>query len=46
MTVRVGTVEVECSVEELVEKINPVSLRVLECKPEVSRGGRGRKGYS
>ena len=39
VTVRVGTVEVDCSVEELVEEIDPVSLRVLECKPEVSRGG-------
>ena len=35
MTVSVGTVEVECSVEELVGKIDPVSLRVLERKPEV-----------
>ena len=33
VTVRVGTAEVECSVEELVEKIDPVSLRVLERKP-------------
>ena len=31
VTVRVGTVEVDCSVKE----IDPVSLRVLECKPEV-----------
>ena len=35
VTVRVGTAEVECSVEELIEKIDPASLRVLECKPEV-----------
>ena len=35
VTVRVGTAEVECSVEELVGKIDPVSLRVIECKPEV-----------
>ena len=34
MTVRVGTVEVDCSVEELVEEIDPVSLRVLEHKLE------------
>jgi len=46
VTVRVGAVEVECSVEELVEEIDSVSLRVLECKPEVSWGGRGWKGYS
>ena len=35
VTIRVGTAEVECSVKELVEKIDPVSLRVLERKPEV-----------
>ena len=35
VTVRVSTVEVECSVEGLVEESDPVSLRVLECKPEV-----------
>jgi len=42
VTVRVGTAEVDCSVEE----IDPVSLRVLECKPEVSRGGGCWKGCS
>ena len=43
MTVRVFTAEVECSVEELVEKIDPVSLRVLERKPRfLGEGEVGR----
>ena len=43
MTVRVGTAEVECSVVELVEKIDPVSLRVLESKPTfLGEGDVGR----
>ena len=33
----------ECSVEELVEKIDPMSLRVLECKPRfLGEGEVGR----
>jgi len=46
VTVRVGTAEVECNVKELVEKIDPVSLRVVERKPEVSWGGGCWKGCS
>ena len=43
VTVRVGTAEVECSVEELIEKIDPVSLRILECKPRfLGEGEVGR----